>query len=218
MFSWRWHFGRELDSAQAITPHRPGHALACTVYTSRELSTCIMQEPSDEIRTERAIFTPLIKPKCVPWYHTIGICASASSLLHNYWIHINISLQVKPPACEFSSLNKWMLINDLISAMAPHHTADDKCGDGRLWGTTCGFPPCLLLPEGGKKSIKAERGCYRDLAEELSQKREEVVKVVQGNCVPPCNGATRRLVCVCRSMDTHTLWWSIFRAWGSTQR
>lgn len=49
-----------------------------------------------------------------------------------------------------------MLINDLISVMAPHHTADDKCGDGRLGGTTCGFPPCLVLSEGGK-SIKAEQ-------------------------------------------------------------
>ena len=42
-----------------------------------------------------------------------------------------------------------MLINDLISALVPHHTAEDKFGDGRLGGTACGFPPCLAPSEGG---------------------------------------------------------------------
>lgn len=43
-----------------------------------------------------------------------------------------------------------MLINDLISVTVPHHTVQDTFGDGRLGGTTCGFPPCLVL-SGGKK-------------------------------------------------------------------
>lgn len=77
-----------------------------------------------------------------------------------------------------------MLINDLISA--PHHSADDKFGDGRLGGTTCGFPPLFGSVRKGE-GIKAEQGCYQDPAEELSEIKEEVVKVVKGNGVPPWN-------------------------------
>lgn len=77
-----------------------------------------------------------------------------------------------------------MLINDLISA--PHHTADDKFGDGKLGGTTCGFPP-LFGAVRGRVEIKAEQGCYQGPAEKLSEIKEEVVKVVKGNGVPPWN-------------------------------
>lgn len=67
--------------------------------------------------------------------------------------------QIKP------NVNKRMLINDLISV--PHHTADDKFGDGRLGGTTCGFPPLFGAVGGGasKRSravIRAQpRSCQR---------------------------------------------------------
>ena len=80
--------------------------------------------------------------------------------------------------------NKRMLINDWISA--PHHTADDKFGDGRLGGTTCGFP-LLFGAVGGRRGIKAELGCYQGPAEDLSEIKEEVVKVGKGNGVPPWN-------------------------------
>lgn len=86
--------------------------------------------------------------------------------------------QIKP------NLNKRTLINDLISV--PHHTADDKFGDGRPGGTTCGFPPLFgAVRRGG--GIKAEQGCYQGSAEELSEIKEEVVKVVKGSSVPPWN-------------------------------
>lgn len=83
-------------------------------------------------------------------------------------------------------MNKRMLINDLISVMVPHHTAEDKFREGRLGGTTCGFPPCLVLSEGGKGIKASEPDCYLHLGVELSQiKEKEVVKVVEGDCVPP---------------------------------
>lgn len=58
-----------------------------------------------------------------------------------------------------------MLINDLISV--PHHTADDKFGDGRLGGTTCGFPPLFGAVGGGHQSgaellSGLSRGAVRD--------------------------------------------------------
>lgn len=68
--------------------------------------------------------------------------------------------QIKP------NVNKRMLINDLISV--PHHTADDKLGDGRLGGTTCGFPPLFgAVRRGGASKpsravIRAQpRSCQR---------------------------------------------------------
>lgn len=66
------------------------------------------------------------------------------------------------------NVNKRMLINDLISV--PHHTADDKFGDGRPGGTTCGFPPLFgaVRSGGGGHQSRAEllsglsRGAVRD--------------------------------------------------------
>lgn len=49
-----------------------------------------------------------------------------------------------------------------------------------------GFPLCLVL-SGGGGGIKAEQGCYQGSAEELSEIKEEVVKVVKGSSVPPWN-------------------------------
>lgn len=40
---------------------------------------------------------------------------------------------------------------------------------------------------GGGGGIKAEQGCYQGPAEELSEIKEEAVKVVKGNGVPPWN-------------------------------
>lgn len=48
-----------------------------------------------------------------------------------------------------------------------------------------GFPLCLVLSGGG--GIKAEQGCYQGPGEELSEIKQEVVKVVKGNGVPPWN-------------------------------
>lgn len=82
------------------------------------------------------------------------------------------------------NVNKSTLINDLISV--PHHMADDKFGDGRLGGTACGFPPLFGAVRWGG-GIKAEQGCYQGPAEELTEIKEEVVKMVKGNGVPPRN-------------------------------
>lgn len=46
-------------------------------------------------------------------------------------------------------------------------------------------PFVWFCQEGG--GIKAEQGCYQSPAEELSEIKEEVVKVVKGNGVPPWN-------------------------------
>lgn len=89
-------------------------------------------------------------------------------------------------------------MNDLISVTVPHHTADDSCGDGRLGGHSMWVPPrpththttlplVCVLSEGGGASIKAEAGCYLHLAEELSQIKQEVVKVARVVAVPPRN-------------------------------
>lgn len=88
-------------------------------------------------------------------------------------------------------------MNDLISVTVPHHTADDSCGDGRLGGHSMWAPPSphthiippsrLCAVRGRGKSIKAEAGCYLHLAEELSQIKQEVVKVARVVAVPPRN-------------------------------
>lgn len=67
--------------ALKVTPCRLGHALACIQYVPHELSTCIMQEPSDEIQTKLAIIASLTasvkNPMCAmisrDWY--LYICA-----------------------------------------------------------------------------------------------------------------------------------------------
>lgn len=61
--------------------------------------------------------------------------------------------QIKP------NLNKRTLINDLISV--PHHTADDKFGDGRPGGTTCGFPPLFGAVRRGGGASKPSRAVIR---------------------------------------------------------
>ncbi len=75
-----------------------------------------------------------------------------------------------------------------------------------------GFPLVWCCQTG--KSIKGSGpGGYLYLAEELSQIKEEVVKVVHGDCVSPRNPphevtvrhrCTRSLVCACKSQNTHT--------------
>lgn len=61
--------------------------------------------------------------------------------------------------------------------MVPHHTAADKFEDGRLGAPHVGFPAAERR-QGGKGFKAAASGCYLKLTEELSQIKEEVVKVV----------------------------------------
>lgn len=72
-----------------------------------------------------------------------------------------------------------MLINDFISVMVPHHTAEDWVGDGRPGGTTCGSPPHFVqrCQEGEKASKHLSRAVIWASEEELSQEiKEEVGK------------------------------------------
>lgn len=170
--SFRCHFGHKLDSSQA-NPRRPGHALACVFCGCHAASVRIIRKQAQQ--TEQCSLQNGRHP--VTWW---GFMPLGPLLLR-----LRRPMLWRRPSQIKPKVNKRMLINDLISV--PHHTADDKFGDGRLGGTSCGFPPLFGAVRRRRGGIKAEQSCYQGSAEELSEIKEEVVKVVKGNRVLPWN-------------------------------
>lgn len=86
VFSCRWHFGHELDSTQGNTPQAWTcfGMYMCPMHFLRAL--CKRQVMRSKQSERYSLHSQLlIKTKCVPWYHMIGMCAS----VHNCIIRIN---------------------------------------------------------------------------------------------------------------------------------
>lgn len=200
-----------------VTPRTPGHALACLCVPWTLCALCKSQVMRSKQSEGYSLHLELlIKAKCVLLYHMIGICVSVlpQCIIAKFLttLRTHLSLQNHSVSIlQLYTMNKRMLINDLISAMVPHHTSEETFWDGRPGGT-CGFPPCLELSEGQKhQSIRArllsrpQRGAVADIGGSgWSDLRGLCSSSISTTHSSSSTGACM-CWCVCVNCYTHTL-------------